>query len=154
MRRNDIPAFAASVHEIIGPGTSPVVNRHGKAFRLHVQNQILTHHGEPGNSNISFVFHSPRPPLVKVTWKNIAFHIEIAKDKRKKIERVRLLWQSFAIFFGNTVLRIKHFFIPAIQDCLYINRQYSIISPETAGRTLKNSRENFGKMVAGGKTGA
>ena len=71
MRRNDIPAFAASVHEIIGPGTSPVVNRHGKAFRLHVQNQILTHHGEPGNSNISFVFHSPRPPLVKVAYQGI-----------------------------------------------------------------------------------
>ena len=54
---DDIGALGFFVEEVVHLRDGAVVSGHGEPVVVHVQNQILAHHGQPNYSNISFRFH-------------------------------------------------------------------------------------------------
>ena len=52
---DDVLAFRASVDEGVNLFDGAVVARHGEALRLHVHDEVLAHHGEPNQANVSFL---------------------------------------------------------------------------------------------------
>ena len=50
--------LASLAKKVVHLGHRAVEGRHGEPVVVHVQNQVLAHHGQPNNSDISFRFHT------------------------------------------------------------------------------------------------
>ena len=57
MRADDLGALGLVVEKIVHLGNGAVEGHHGEAVVVHVQNQILAHHGQPNQCNVSLWFH-------------------------------------------------------------------------------------------------
>src|ERR1017187_9946914 len=57
MGADDFRALGLVGDEIVHLGDGAIEGRHGKTMVVHVQNQILAHHGQPDKSDVSLWFH-------------------------------------------------------------------------------------------------
>ena len=58
--------LASLVEEIVHLGHGAVEGHDGEAVVVHVQNEILAHHGQTDQCNISFWFHKIYLPIQKM----------------------------------------------------------------------------------------
>src|SRR6516165_10656829 len=58
MRSQDLCSFGFFVQEFINLRYSAIKGDHGEAVVVHIQNQILPHHGQADDGNVSLRFHS------------------------------------------------------------------------------------------------
>ena len=54
---DDVGALGFPGEKVVHLGDGPVEGHHGEAVVVHVQNQILAHHGQPDQCNVSLRFH-------------------------------------------------------------------------------------------------
>jgi hypothetical protein len=57
MGADDVGALGFLVEEFVHLGHGAVEGDHGEAVVVHVQNQVLPHHGEADECDVSFSFH-------------------------------------------------------------------------------------------------
>jgi hypothetical protein len=57
MRAKDTGAFCFLIEEFIHLGDGAVESGHSESVVVHVQNEVLAHHGQTNYGNISFRFH-------------------------------------------------------------------------------------------------
>jgi len=53
VRADNLRAFGFVVHEVIDLGDGPVKDHHFVSVVVHVQHEILTHHGQPDKTDIA-----------------------------------------------------------------------------------------------------
>jgi hypothetical protein len=56
-RGNEILAAAATAHQIIDARDAAIEQRDAKSLALHVQGQVLAHHGETDQADVRQVVH-------------------------------------------------------------------------------------------------
>ena len=54
---DDLRALGLVGEEIVHLGDGAVVDRHGEAVVVHVQNQVLAHHGQADQADVRLGFH-------------------------------------------------------------------------------------------------
>ena len=60
MSADDARAFGLLVQEFIHLGNGAVEGGDGKTMVVHVEDQVLAHHGQPNDGDIGFGFHIGR----------------------------------------------------------------------------------------------